>query len=320
MNDNTPKLSIAGDSISLSIEPFFSKGYAFSKLHLEEYVGEVVATGYVDLTMVSGDQNLIMSTDTIDISFIQSSDSTKYKITGFINVREYINNEVRLKFVCCNKSFMTEPRVAKFTDITDALNSLYLGTRNITVESDINNDIEIYQNGTTSYELCSKLARSFRYDTVYSFGLEGFMIKDTRLDPTVTVYASSDNSQVTTYSMNYYKQLYVTPTPTTGSKNLFSITNDTDRYLVNPSYEKLIENYVYNERYSTELYTDLSIKYTSKIPKYKLGDVIKYVNSTGFPRTKYLVSSMIIDIDMNNISANVTFNGLEDDKEWKTTT
>lgn len=301
---------VASKSVNLEATPFTDNGYLFKSLHMEESLGRTIAFGDISFTSDGTNMNLIEDQEIIEIKLKQLNGIT-YNIKGFIHSREYIENEVKLNFICASKEFLTESRVVTFVDIDDALQTLYTWNTNITVKSDINNNLEINQNGQTDYELAVKLAQSYKYNTVFSFGLEGFMIKGLDGNPVGTIKGQTDGVLTTSYNFNYYKQLEIEPVRTDKFINIMSMINDQAYFLVHESYSILLENYLYNQRYLTELYTDFSLRYIAYIPTFKLGDKVEYKDIKNFPRKNYVVSRMIFDIDMNKIEVNVTFNGLD---------
>lgn len=305
------KIIELGNKIKISCEPFMDSGYLFKSMYLNEEIGGSMAYGNISFTSGGENLSLITDQDDIKISIVKSNGGSTYNIKGFITSREYLGNEVTFNFVCSNKDFLVSSRVVRYTDISDAINTLYPYEKNIEIESDINNEIEINQNGKTDYELCRNLAMSYRYNTIFSFGLEGFSIKDINKEPEITVMAMTASTQMDKFSINYYKQFDITPEINESSNNILAISNNDSNYLLHKSYDQLMTNYLYNTRYLTDFYTSFSVMYNSDIPDYKIGDVIIYKENTNFPRTKYLVSRIVIDADMKNISTTAFFRGIE---------
>lgn len=303
-------VNVASGSINLEATPFTDSGYLFKSLHMEELLGRTIASGNIRFTSDGTNMDLIVSQEEIEIKIKQINGIT-YNVKAFIHSREYLENEVKINFICASKDFLTISRVVTYTDIDDALQSLYTWNTNIAVQSDINNDLEINQNGQTDYELACKLAQAYKYNTVFSFGLEGFMIKGLDGSEVATIKGQSDGILTTTYNINYYKQLDMEPEIKDQTANIMSMINNQSYYLVHESYSTLLENYLYNERYFTELYTDFSLRYISYIPNFKLGDKVKYEDMKNFPRKNYIVSGLIFDIDINKVEVNVTLNGLD---------
>lgn len=307
-----------GNGFKLSISPFMESGYLFNSMTLHEELGGEIAYGEVSFTSNGDNMNLITSQETININIVKDKGIT-YDIYGFITSRKYLNNEVDINFLCCEKKFITEKRVVTYTDISEAVNSLYSPSNriNIGMESDINNDIEIHQNGQSDYALCKKLAQSYKYNTIFAFGLEGFMIKDvdqSESETTNLVTSMSDNSQENKFSINYFKQFDIEPEENESSENILTMTNNQDNYLLHRSYDQLMNNFLYNSRYDTEMHTNFSTKYLYTIPDYKIGDMIVYKSMDKFPRTKYIVSRIDISIDLNEVKSTVYFRGIENDK------
>ena len=83
--------------------------------------------------------------DTIRIG-IEKAVRTSYDITGFVTSREYIKNMLSVSFTCVpDKDFFSKTITLEWGDITNAIESIWKGEIDISCESDINNDIKLYQ-------------------------------------------------------------------------------------------------------------------------------------------------------------------------------
>lgn len=259
-----------------------------------------------------------------------------YTIDIFIINREYFKNFLTLKFVCIkDKKFYTELIQAEWTDITEAIESLYPGKKDIRCECDINNNLTIFQNSESNKSLCSKLSFGFKKRSIFAYGWEGYLMKEIvgidsggHQEPYYKVTGSAEFHQVDSYNLNYYKRIYYTPTnpwePLKGDENngeqaANSDEDYTDRQpnnsrtlqiyedytIVGRDFEQLMHNYWDNRKYmDTQLFTSFRLK-DFNMPLYKLGDILIYKREeqeSELPWTLFLVKSneMFMAIEDSN--------------------
>lgn len=312
--------------VSINFTPWFDSGYRFDHIHMYEELGGQLAKGEISMTHDGSAEALKLITDqyTGQITLEKESGNT-YTIDIFIVNREYFKNFLTLKFVCIkDKKFYTELIQAEWTDITDAIESLYPGKKDIRCECDINNNLTIFQNSESNQSLCSKLSYGFKKKSVFAYGWEGYMIKEIigidsggHQEPYYKVTGSAEFHQVDSYNLNYHKRIYYTPTnpwePLKGDenngeqaansdedytefqpKNSRTLQIYEDYTIVGKDYEQLMHNYWDNRKYmETNLFTSFRLK-DFNIPKYKIGDILQYKREeqeSELPFTLFLVKS-----------------------------
>ena len=312
--------------VSINFTPWFDSGYRFDHIHMYEELGGKLARGEISMVHDGSSAALRLVTDqyTGQIT-LEKEGGNIYVIDIFIINREYFKNFLTLKFVCIkDKKFYTELLQAEWTDITDAIEALYPGKKDIRCKCDIDNQLEILQNSETNQSLCTKLSYGFKKKSVFAYGWEGYMIKEIvgidsggHQEPYYQITGSAEFHQIDSYNLNYYKEIYYTPTnpwePLKGGENNREQANNssedyTDRQpknsrtlqmyeeytIVGKDFEQLMHNYWDNQKYmSTTLFTSFRIK-DFNIPVYKIGDILKYrreEQKTQLPFTLFLVKS-----------------------------
>lgn len=312
--------------VSIDFTPWFNKGYRFDNIHMYEELGGKLAYGEISMTHDGSSDALELVTNqyTGQIT-LEKEGGNIYTIDIFVVNREFFKNYLKLKFVCVSdKKFFTELIQAEWTDVTEAIESLYPGKKDIRCECDINNSLTIFQNTETNQSLCTKLSYGFKRRSVFAYGWEGYMIKEIvgkdsggNQEPYFGISGSAEFQQTDPYNMNYYKEIYYTPTnpwePLCGDENNgIQAGNSSDDYtdlqcencrslvfyenyaIVGTDFERLMHNYLDNMKYmKTNLFTSFRLT-DFNMPKYKLGDILTYwreEQETSLPFTQFLVKS-----------------------------
>lgn len=328
--------------VSVTFDPWENKGYLIAYLHMFECLGGDLAYGELELWYPNTDDASELLTEeqtgTIKLSDTKE-DGLNYEIPIFIKSRSFFNNIMKVDFICIpDKSFFTNRISTEHIDIGTALKDLYPDPDNnkkyndIRTESDLNNDIPIYQTDETNYSLLKRLAYSYKKDTVFSFGFEGFMIKDTigtnslgkdensfefeltgggfELDNT-DMYKLSYNQVLNTTPFNPWedkdnsatKEDYTDLEP----KNCRALINYTTYSILGKDYYQLQENYEYNYNFlNSNYYTSFTLT-GLYVPKYKIGDILTYTRAqqkqkSQYPFTKFLVASNEVFYSHNGAS------------------
>ena len=300
--------------VTIDFKPWFDSGFQFTKLHMIEELGGKISGGEIDMDHDGSDAALKLITDQYTGQLtIEKEGGNIYEIDIFITQRRFYKNSLSLSFICIkDKKFFTELIDAEWEDITDAINALYPGKKDIRIKSDINNGVKIFQNHETNYSLCTKLSYSFKQKSVFAFGWEGYMIKDIigekdsqgNVEPKLSITGNVEIHQIDSYYMHYNKKIYYKPEnpweledyPYTDymADNNRSIMFYDDYYLIGTDYYQLVDNYLLNRKFmQTELFTSFRVV-DMNMPKYKIGDVLKYSRAeqdTKLPFELFLVQS-----------------------------
>ena len=312
--------------VSINFTPWFDNVYRFDNIHLYEELGGKLASGEISMVHDGSKEALELITNQYTGQITLEKDGGNiYTIDIFIINREYFKNFLTLKFVCIkDKKFYTELIQAEWGDITEAIEALYPGKKDIRCDCDINNNLTIFQNSESNQSLCSKLSYGFKKNSVFAYGWEGYMIKEIigidsggHQEPYYEVKGTSEFHQIDSYNLNYYKKIYYTPTnpwePLKGDENNGEqAANSDDDYtdkqpknsralqmyddytIVGRDYEQLMHNFWDNKKYmETTFFTSFRLK-DFNIPLYKLGDILIYSREeqeTKLPWTLFLVKS-----------------------------
>lgn len=318
-------IKLAQDTSRLSISPWFDKGYVFKSLKLTEQLGDHIATGEIVLTSDGSDLQPIIKEELVTINYQQLVEHKllEYDIVGYIYARRLLENEVHLSFIVApNKEFSTESVVKEFKNMTidQVISSIYPGEVKFLTKGDafLSPDVsgpldKLDQNGFTSLDLCYRLCRSYRKDSVYALGLEGLFVKDLTREP-FEIYSEGDNMPIDLPKFGYYKEMEFESIPKKPSVNIQPRMYGTKYALTRKDFHAdLMDVYQYNTRYLTDMKCRLRLRFNTRFPYFKLGDLVKHKNKHNFNKGKlYVVSWININIEFNNIVFDCELNSWED--------
>lgn len=334
------------NKIEIGLSPWMKYGYTSNKIHLVESLGGEIAKGEMELTFPKIDESLeLITKERTGELFIKDkkSDGVSYTIPIFIYERDYFKNILRIKFFCIKDyKFFTDRISVEYKDITEAITKLYPGNVDIRTESDINNNITIYQNDETNYSLCKRLAYSYKKNSIFSFGFEGFMLKDLEGINSIgkdeksyemIFNGSLNGANSDLYNLKYEKTKNTKPfNPWEDNensatkqkdyadlqpKNCRAIIDYTNYTILSRDYYQMADNSLTNRRILNTNYSDFKITH-SDIPIYKIGDVLTYITPEQvypYPFKKFLVLSNEVYISQNG-SGEIGPHGLK--FEWTT--
>jgi len=314
--------------IELDCTPFTESNYRIVYLHMIESLGGAIASGEISLWHDNSDKavKLVTSQNTGTIKIRDTKDGgIEYEIPFYIKKREFYKTTLKLSFVCLSDIAFTDNVIStEYDDITDAINTLYPGKKDIRTKTDISNDLTIFQMCETNYDLCTRLAYSFRHETIFGYSWEGFILKELCGESSsrgIKEVIGDTNSNVpklsalalmnftSKYNLTYDTDLLYNPinawedTDNSTTKtdytdyeflNCRAITDFRDYHLCGTDYYQLTENYRYNKNLmDAGLYTTMVITGTD-FPGYKLGDVIEFRSpeqQVKYPFNFYVIAS-----------------------------
>lgn len=201
----------------------------------------------------------------------------------------------------------------QYESLEDAMTKLYPGNRDIRCQGD--GAMTYTRCGETDYECLKRLSFGYKKNTVFAFGLEGYLLKDIigqgwgdhGMEPWLCVQGGGEevvkSRRNYTYDPTVYRKQkddYIeTEFPISKYWTPIIIHN---QYKILPGASEAVgpefwKNYIYNKNLmSSKLYGSLITEHSHLLPRYKLGDTILYVQSsdflTGPYQIVYLVSSM----------------------------
>lgn len=305
-------------NISVDFTPWCDNGFIIKSLHINEELGGKIADGVIEMELVGTEESLKLVTKQYTGKLIiEKEGGNIYNIDIFVVKREYYKNTLKLDFLCISdKKFYTELVSLEYPDLVSAINSLYPGKVDIRCLSDINNQPRLIQNMETNHSYCTKLAYSFKKDSIFAFGWDGFLLKerigkfDSRgnLEPKLALIGGLGAESMDPNTMRYDSMLFEKPWDPWLSVSENEETNKYselvpqnsrtvkifNKYItVGTDYSGIIENYIYNtEQMKSGMSNTLRIK-LNDIPDYRLGDVIKYkhIKDKEIPFSVYLVKA-----------------------------
>ena len=325
--------------VVVNIQPFMDNNWKFTKLTMSEVVGGKIAEGNISLRSVGSDESidLIRKTNYVTITLSCPDGGQTYNIKGFITNKNWTKNVLDVKFLCIpNHKFFSEATITNQTDPLTALKQLW-GKENeeqcdIRCKSDLNNEVSLQQLGESNYNICKTIAYSFKKNSIFCFGLEGFMIKDIiginskgNQEPEFLVLGDGEVNQTSGFNLNFNYKLYKLVENPWESEDysekkqhskLTSLTIDNEYYLINRDHFGLLNNYVHNKNLmESKFQTSLTVLTADSLPNFKIGDTIKYRRSTDSqtnPFELFFVSKMSYfistegDTDENGLNFSVS--------------
>ena len=329
---------VSSSGLTIEIEPFFSKGYGFKSLHLQESIGGSVASGvaelYSDTSQTAAD--LITKCKTIEKIVVKNKDGASLTIKNalILSISPATDNVI-IHFECSpTPEWKYNKNMAVFQNPDEAFSHLYPGRRDIRCQSDSSCKTKIWQQRSSDYECLKRLAASYKANTIYAFGLEGFLLKDLigidsdgNKEPARTLYGGSEENPITRNSFNYDHKLYLNSEDAYDEKKEDLITSkywkariiDGHYSIVAADYDELNQNYLRNTNLmASTFYGILVTQHPYSLPGYKLGDVVYYKKredpKSGAIQKKFLVGEMKYDFSLSDgVYVTSTLRALEED-------
>lgn len=221
-----------------------------------------------------------------------------------------------------NPEFTREPHLSKFTNIKNAVSSLYPGGQVTNTDTDLLNDIEIHQMNETDYNLCTRLLHAWKKNTIFGYCLDGLRILDLnnyqpvseddfKFDRDMTIVGgSSDLSDPKLFSKDAE---FINPNQDGtqySDPNHFAVKFDKNYLVVNNDYRDLIGNYLYNKRFeATKWYLNTTTR--RELNPLVITSGIKISDDSGVVRFNELfIASRTMKIDLNSINIDYTLRSI----------
>lgn len=317
---------ISSTGNTVSILPWTDKGFKFITLDCEEYIGGRIAEGNITLVHDGNEEALKMITEenNVTIEFGTRELGTILTSKGIILERKYFKNYLSFNFLCVpDKDFYTRRSTLSYTDIDDAIRSLWKGEIENRTKTDLPKDLQINQAGEFDSKFLGTLCTSYRKDAIFALGLEGLLIKDLigidssgNKEPYWTMVSGGHVVQDSTlgsednFKLTYDYKLYKKPedpwteseeeNTNTTSVNFDSLLFDNRYRLVHKDYNIMRRNLYWNQRlYSSKMYNRLHVTHTNFFQLYRLGDVVNYKRpgeKDVVPFVKYIISGITYHI------------------------
>lgn len=229
-------------------------------------------------------------------------------------------NHITMNFLCCKPKFMKDRVVTKYTSIDDAISSTWQLDRLDSVKTDIlrfTNSHYIYQRNDTNYNLCTKLSKSYKYNTVFGYTLSGIKFIDLNdvknvgeMDEKgmIALTQPSSWSDPKLYSLGDIKFIDYNNSPQFESDgNHVMVNMYTDQIDTDNAYKDLIGNFLYNSKLGTT--KNISSFKSNKLMDYQLGDFINIDSDQNNYQCNYL-SKKIIEVNLGEVKVNYDFQSI----------
>lgn len=298
--------------ISVEIDPWFDKGYMFTKLQVIESLGGDLAYGTLDMELDGSPESLELvtsgSTGTITLS---KEGGWRFKMPFFVTSRVWLRNRISLGIVCTSKkSFYTDLVNLDYSgmEIDKTLGLLWPGELDIRCQSDIQKLPRLYQATESAKDLCSRVSLGYRRNSVFGYTWdEKLIIKEVpgisgtgEKEPGLTIVGDRGEVMVTPIEFPYNLTNYIEPVdPNKDDPDLVSKNFKIQRYygtysFIGLEYADLLDNIRYNQRfYDGNLFSSM-VMTTYGLLNYRLGDVINFRwsdQSKKYPFEHFLVAS-----------------------------
>lgn len=198
----------------------------------------------------------------------------------------------------------------------------------------------MWQRNESDYSFLTKLLYCWRSNYIFGYSWDGLMMKELKRknwryldEPGTMLVSDADGSQSTPVSRNFeYKlhQQFIDPfeklPEEKKSKNIVNRLCDGEYYFQTPDWNNMLDNFRNNWKdLHTRLYSSFEFVTTQKLPRFKLGDFIIYINKDETIRLKeqyfintanklFIAAPDVGDTDQagNKFSITSVFRGVED--------
>lgn len=262
------------------------------------------------------DHDLVKLLDEIIVKIDNHND---YTIEGkfYVYAVSYLNNICDIKLMSGTPDYTRKTHSNKFTNIKNAVNSLYPQIPNYidkNTDTDLLNDIELFQVNTTDYKFLNRLLPGWKKDTIYGFSLDALRINDLNsFKYKWEEFAiKADLSEISPPQLTEPK-LYSKETKfidySQGEDPNHSLIYYGDSYVaVNNEYRDLLANHTHNTQFnSTKNINNVSTRILVPV---NITDGIRVTDLDANIHNIY-VSSRSMHIQANTIDVNYTFKSMK---------
>lgn len=289
----------------ISISPIFDKSFELIKVVLKESAfGDLP-----DITLtIRCDEDIVQVLDEVKGSLI-NPDGFAINFVGYVYSLDFANYISTIKILAVDKKFTRESNINKWTSVPNAIKSLYPGKIISNTDSDLLNSIDIYQKNISDYNLCNKLAWSYKKDTVFGFALGSLRFHDlnnwsSKYKMVVNIETGLVTPPELTQPKLYDKVTKFIDYSKGQDPNHSYIKFHNNILMANNDQRDLIGNYLYNKTKfdvlrnsgNYEVRTVLPIQVTDGVELVSKDNVIK----------KTFVSNIVINLDYNEVKVGYT--------------
>lgn len=246
--------------ITLSIDKLDNQKCQFVRFTSEEKMLGPLPTAEI---VVRCDKDLINVLDEVVVK-IDDAHGNSIEAKMYVYAIQYKKNAYTIKLMSQNPKFTREVHMNSFTNIKNAIESLYPGDQVTNTDTDLLNDIPIYQMRETDYKLTTRLLHGWKKNTIFGYALDGLRITDLsnyEFNPDYKDYFGTDQNftllnELELTSPKLYDQDtefvdYSSDSETEVDENHVYVAYDKQYIPVNKEYQDLIANIAYNSRFDT---------------------------------------------------------------------
>ena len=300
-----------GSGCLLEILPLFKEDNRF--LFVACTIKESIFGGLPTITI-----NAKTSKDLIDVSeeitgSLTNADAVKTTFEGYVYAVSTALDKCTIKIMCVRPDFIKKERVNKFNSMNEAIKGLYQGKIISNTESDLMNDMLIFQKDISNYNLIKKCLAGYKKNTIYGFSIGGLRINDlSNWKPKKTVVARLNIQPVDATKLTDPK-LYHKDTEfidySDGKDSDHKIVKFYDQHVpVNSEYEDFVANIQYNSRFMTM--KNITNYKTRELFDLDITDAVE-VEDDQKRTKKCFVSSRIINFDYNKMQVDYTIQSID---------
>lgn len=304
--------------ITVKFTPWFSSGFRFTKLTLKEELGGKLASGSIDLITdrSNGALELLKNEKKGELTLTDEFGQTLV-IPILITNKSHTNNYLTLDFFCgiTNSEFfdINKTRIHE-KPIKEVIKSLYPGK--VDIRPDCETDLQLdpppdyfyKQNQESDYNLCTKLCMAYKKDCIFTYGLEGLMVKDTygnknskglhdstcetqmriTLDTAHVVQRDSMKRPLEKPALyDFPVDLWEDTEPKVAIKdytewepvNFKCMAKMDERHIMHKDYYQLDYNFAYNREHQESIMFNQIIITNRDMPSYRIGDALYVKNA-----------------------------------------
>lgn len=297
------------DGIVLDINPIFQKKFEFIKVKITE----AILGDLPDIELqVKCDEDITKVLEEIT-GKLTNADGFTIDFVGYVYSISYVNDVCTIKILGVKPSFVRVLNTTKFTSLPNAIKGLYPGKIESNTESDLLNEINIFQMNETNYHLCKKCALAYKKDTVYGFALGSLRFHD--LNNWVSKFklaAKIDLNQLTSPELTnpkLYEQKTKIVDYSSGNDPNHKYVRFYDKLIpLNNEYVDLIGNYIYNQKFSTM--KNIANYDLRELPPLQLTDGVEIVNIDATIK-RCFITNKVSDMDFNRVIISYTIQSID---------
>ena len=159
--------------VILNILPLFKNDLQFVSFKSIEQANGYMPTIEVKIRVF---QDITKVGDVHTVKIINSY-GAEFSTKAYVYSLSYVQGHLTIKMMPVEPDFMRTVKTATYKGGESALSSIWKQKIDKTVQSDILNSVSLYQKSETDYSFINKVLKSFKYNTIYAYTLNGLIIR-----------------------------------------------------------------------------------------------------------------------------------------------